>query len=145
MDEIIDYIMATPENTNPNVLRGVLENNNSSLPSITADDNGKVLTVVNGAWDKAQPSGSFIINATNDGETGAHVLDKTWNEINTVFGNGVICIILEQRTDGFIQEFVAQTMTIEEEEIFTIATFSGTNYSTNSAEGYPSHIEENMH
>ena len=26
MDEIIDYVIETPQNTNPNVLRGMLEN-----------------------------------------------------------------------------------------------------------------------
>lgn len=29
----------------------------SSLPTVTSDDNGDVLTVVEGAWDKAAPSG----------------------------------------------------------------------------------------
>lgn len=32
----------------------------SDLPAVTSDDNGDVLTVVNGAWDKATPSGGGL-------------------------------------------------------------------------------------
>ena len=33
----------------------------SGLPAVTSDDNGDVLTVVSGAWAKAQPSGGAVI------------------------------------------------------------------------------------
>ena len=33
----------------------------SSLPAVTADDNGDVLTVVSGEWAKAEPGSSTIL------------------------------------------------------------------------------------
>ena len=47
----------------------------SSLPEVSADDNGDVLTVVEGAWAKAAPSGGgggfdFAIETTRDGMGG---------------------------------------------------------------------------
>lgn len=40
----------------------------SSLPAVTSDDNGKLLTVVEGAWDKAEASGgaAAIFNITRN-------------------------------------------------------------------------------
>jgi len=49
----------------------------SGLPAVTAADNGDVLTVVNGAWDKAAPSGGGVL-AVHDVDG---TLDKTWQEI----------------------------------------------------------------
>lgn len=58
----------------------------SSLPAVTSEDNGDVLTVVNGAWDKAAPSGGIVV-LHKDESTGA--LDKTWNEIRTLYEAGI--------------------------------------------------------
>ena len=56
--DIIDYVMETPGNTNKKVLgRLIDEVEGVKLPEVTTDDNGDVLTVVEGAWDKAEPSG----------------------------------------------------------------------------------------
>lgn len=49
----------------------------SDLPAVTAADNGDVLTVVNGAWDKAAPSGGGVLVVHDANGT----LDKTWQEI----------------------------------------------------------------
>lgn len=64
----------------------------SDLPDVTSDDNGDVLTVVNGEWNKATPSGSsdaFEVNFTlvYDSETGAVTVtcDKTFSEISAAF------------------------------------------------------------
>lgn len=47
----------------------------SSLPSVTSEDNGKVLGVVNGAWDKmAVPSGG-VNYSTTEQDTGIKWLD----------------------------------------------------------------------
>lgn len=56
----------------------------SGLPAVTAADNGDVLTVVNGAWDKAASSGGggvLVVNVT-DG-----TCDKTWQEIHDAFAS----------------------------------------------------------
>lgn len=72
----------------------------SGLPAVTAADNGDVLTVVNGAWDKATPSGGgvLVVNVNNG------ALDKTWQEIHdagfaVTFGDGIsggymICVAI---------------------------------------------------
>lgn len=63
IDNVINYVMDNPENTNPNILRDLLWGDMSPLPSVTTVDNGKVLTVVNGEWDKAEtPNNSISLN-----------------------------------------------------------------------------------
>lgn len=53
-DDVFDYVMNSPENTNPNVLHSLLDNipegGGAGLPDVTTDDNGKVLGVVGGEW-----------------------------------------------------------------------------------------------
>ena len=50
-EEIFNYVMETPDNTNPNILRSLLDDDSGSdLPPVTSSDNGKVATVVDGAW-----------------------------------------------------------------------------------------------
>ena len=63
----------------------------SSLPSVSSVDNGKVLTVVSGAWDKAAPSGGgsgsdvlvvmFTVTSTNDPNVFDVTSDKTFAEV----------------------------------------------------------------
>lgn len=57
----------------------------SDLPEVTSADNGDVLTVVNGAWDKAEASSDVLLLHINP-ETGA--LDKTWQEITDLLAAG---------------------------------------------------------
>ena len=53
-EDIIAYAMKTPTNTNPNILRGMLNalagEGGSGLPDVTAEDNGKTLQVEEGSW-----------------------------------------------------------------------------------------------
>lgn len=61
----------------------------SSLPAVTSDDNGDVLTVVDGAWDKASPSGggNFVVNfSTQDYKT--FTADKTFAQIKSAIASG---------------------------------------------------------
>lgn len=45
----------------------------SSLPPVTSADNGDVLTVVDGAWNKAAPSGGgLVVNLSYDDATGVY-------------------------------------------------------------------------
>ena len=63
----------------------------AGLPAVTADDNGDVLTVVEGEWAKAAPSGGgsdiFVVNFTQD-ENGVVSADKTVEEITTATAAG---------------------------------------------------------
>lgn len=59
----------------------------SELPAVTSDDNGDVLTVVEGEWAKAPPSGGVLVcNFAFADET--ITCDKTLAEINTAVQAG---------------------------------------------------------
>lgn len=70
----------------------------SSLPAVTAEDNGDVLTVVNGAWAKAEPSGGGTVVVHVDEET--WTLDKTWQELWNALASGKICIVVMPSMNG---------------------------------------------
>lgn len=72
----------------------------SSLPAVTSDDNGKLLTVVEGAWDKATPSGgasTVVFNATfGSFDTGSKINlsdSKTVKDIRDAIATGAIVVI----------------------------------------------------
>ena len=65
----------------------------SELPTVTSDDNGDVLTVVEGAWGKAAPSGGgsgvmVVTISTNDENVG--VANKTAGEIWAAMSEGLV-------------------------------------------------------
>ena len=60
----------------------------AGLPEVTVSDNGDVLTVVEGAWAKAAPSGGgerYLVTETPQPGGSTAVLDKTAGEIYTAF------------------------------------------------------------
>lgn len=63
------------------------------LPDVTAEDNGDVLTVVDGAWGKAEPSGGgggvLVATYTYDESTGTWSCDKTLSQILDAIASGV--------------------------------------------------------
>ena len=62
----------------------------SSLPEVDSEDNGKVLTVVDGAWAAANGGGSgggVLVVTDTDG-----TLDKTWQEIHDALLIGGVVI-----------------------------------------------------
>ena len=65
------------------------------LPSVTAEDDGDVLTVVSGAWAKATPSGGGALVITATESEGTHTLDKTYAEISEWFGTKGVAIIFD--------------------------------------------------
>ena len=67
----------------------------SSLPEVTADDNGDVLTVVSGEWAKSElPSGL----CTMTGET--LTLNKTYHEILSMMASGIIPYMTKPGADN---------------------------------------------
>ena len=135
MDEIINYVMETPGNTNPNVLRGMLNNSGGNLPPVTSDDNGDVLTVVEGKWSKAAPSGGggLVVNAVTVDEN--TTLDKTWQEILDAAKTGIVAILTTYADDDISVEYASSVYYQNSSYVVTSTTM--TEYSTDSASGYP--------
>jgi hypothetical protein len=86
--KIIDYVMETPNNPNEAVLRTLLSEveGGTNLPEVTNEDNGSVLTVVDGEWNKAEPSSgnasvvTFTISYAPSGSPN-YICDKTYDEL----------------------------------------------------------------
>ena len=80
-----------------NKINSVIENMPSELPPVTSSDNGNVLTVVEGAWAKATPSGGdcVVIPATYNSGTDLIVFsDITQSEILNLIRSGKFVVIL---------------------------------------------------
>lgn len=89
------------------------------LPEVSADDNGDVLTVVNGAWGKAAPSGGggvLIVNAvvdfTDPSSPVVLSVDKTSEEVYTAAQSGHV----EAHVTGFPDE-VARVLPLQNTSI----------------------------
>ena len=120
MDEIIDYVMETPGNTNPNVLRGMLNNSGGS------------------------GSGVLIVNGTIDAETQMDTLDKTWQEIHdagyaiireVLRGNVMFAYIervIAAETAGESVQYMVETFSYDGAELYSLT------YIADSPNGYPS-------
>ena len=59
------------------------------LPKTTASDNGKILTVVNGAWDKADPDASLPEVTAEDNGDVLTVVDGAWGKATPAFKNKI--------------------------------------------------------
>lgn len=83
----------------------------SNLPDVTAADNGDVLTVVNGAWDKATPSGGDIFTVNFNTQNGQY--DRTWQEIYDAIAAGKIgkCLLDLSLADGpIVQQIIVAAL-----------------------------------
>lgn len=76
-EDIIKYVMNTPNNSNRAVLSTMLDDVDEKLPAVTVEDNGKVLTVVNGTWDKAEAGGGGSSKGYECTETRTLLTDET--------------------------------------------------------------------
>lgn len=95
----------------------------SGLPAVTASDNGDVLTVVDGAWDKAAPSGGVMVLCTTD----EHDITATWNEVKQALQAGTLCVASFENSGGGITwtaMYVLTTAYYSEEDGYVIGGVS---------------------
>ena len=114
-----------------------------TLPSVSSDDNGKVLGVSDGAWAVVSGGGGggsepLIVILTSSADFTTVTMDKTWQEIYDAFlsGQPIIC-----RTP-FDLSAVVDIYGDEEEEEFTVTVFRQLGsevYTASGYDGYPSH------
>ena len=69
----------------------------SSLPEVTSDDNGDVLTVVEGEWAKAAPSGGGIywVTLTPDDVEDTYTANKSYNDVAGAVESGLLPVFRE--------------------------------------------------
>ena len=118
------------------------------LPPVSGTDNGKVLTVVDGAWAAASGGGggggsAFIVSVTEESGGELWVMDKTYNEIKTAFLAGLQVLVQspsnQYETDmyGIVSEI---KRTLGEEPQYYIHCLKDAqhmSYASASADGYP--------
>ena len=115
------------------------------LPSVTSTDNGDVLTVVEGAWAKATPTGGgggvLVVHETNG------ALDKTWSEINEAVCTSGALINFKQDDTAEANSVVFGTIYLSGMG-YALITFSPmgdggiVQYVTNSEDGYPVQVTQ---
>lgn len=86
-DEIFDYVMETPQNTNPSILRDMLNRLDTSdgLPEVDESDNGKVLTVSSGTWSAENPPESLPDVTSEDNGKVLTVVSGDWEAVKTIW------------------------------------------------------------
>jgi len=79
-DETMYYLNMNLDNVSVTVETGPSD---AGLPEVNSDDNGKVLTVVDGAWNKAEPSGTtpFIIDISWDVDSQKYITSITKSQL----------------------------------------------------------------
>lgn len=113
MEEIINSIMQSPENTNPNVLRGQLQG-------------------IMGAGDSV-----LIVHASTD-SSHTQTLDKTWKEIHDA---PFAVLKIENELSGF--DFLLLRSVNSDKGVysadFVLPGSAGRRYTTDGENGYPSY------
>lgn len=74
----------------------------SILPTVAAEDDGKVLTVVDGAWDKAEASGMLVVTVTNGETAGTYTADTSAADIYAAYKAGrTVVAVLGSSSPGY--------------------------------------------
>lgn len=129
MDDIIDYIMQSPENTNPNVLRDMLENNNG------------------GSGINSMLNVQMFYEET---KTGARTyLDHTWQEIWDAYP--FINIITEEEGNvlklNWFQQISRMAIGYSPDEpggtIYFVSGLADNDLLTSSPDGIPEYTDDN--
>ena len=130
--------IVTAEKLN-NIENGI--ENAGSLPSVTAEDDGDVLTVVDGAWAKATPSGGggpLVIGVTSVDDV--YTLNKTWKEIYDAMASGQIAMIVGE-FETALEQYIVKFAEIDEQyaKPYTVVLSDGDGtYYAETQNDYPS-------
>jgi len=120
----------------------------SDLPAVTSDDNGDVLTVVEGEWAKAA-SKIVIIPLEYDDVNDYSYFSKTYKEIHDLMSAGYLCVSLYTTLAGSaVCELIVQALYSIDRERYEVATLcagfgqsgvgpSAAVYYTDNENGYP--------
>lgn len=85
----MSYLNLMGNKLKPKEVNDALEEGGSALPEVTSDDNGDALTVVNGAWNKAEIAFANALILDIDGSTRDKLFVRnTADEITAAFANG---------------------------------------------------------
>ena len=80
------------------------------LPTVSAVDNGKVLTVVNGAWAAASGGSASGLKVTLDTVGTITSADKTYSEIKASIDAGIMPVFVMEASAGGLTSYVPFTL-----------------------------------
>ena len=107
------------------------------LPPVSAADNDKACTVVDGVWKAKTPSSGGGVLVVNYGDGGT--LDKTAGEIMTAFENGVVVVKVEP-LEG-IKALSVLTFARKNADGYSFFTYNETEFAADTADDYPQVVE----
>ena len=115
----------------------------AGLPAVTSADNGDVLTVVNGAWAKAAPSGggAFAVSVPYSDEV--WTMDKTWAEISAAFIAGRAVIIHIGDSENYTDQYYGMLGMRADSSAYYVLIHDGSSeyeFATTSTDGYPEYV-----